>query len=118
MLIINTTGEIIHKIVGLHACGRITLRNRRRIKETRFTHSKRIPKGNKDWTFIKYLVALKYANEKETYEQVARTYISRFPIDSLLNLEIWNIMKAYCKRSIQSRISFHGGTYKRPEQRV
>ena len=105
MLIINTTGEIIHKIVGSMPAEELLSAIEEGLQgNTIYTFEKEYQKGNKDWTFIKkYLVALKYANEKETYEQVARTYISRFPIDSLLNLEIWNIMKDIIVKDPYSR---------------
>ena len=54
---------------------------------------KEYDKGNREWSFIqKYLNLLETAVERKEYEKVAREYASRFPVDSLLNQDIWNIV--------------------------
>ena len=94
MLIIDNKGELVHKVVGSQPADDLIRAIEAGLQgNTIYTMIKEYEQGNREEAFVKkYLVALENANEKERYEQVARAYAAQFPIDSLLNPELWAIM--------------------------
>lgn len=94
MLILTAQGEIIHKVSGCRPVDELIAAIEEGLQgNTIYNLKKEYDKGNREWNFIqKYLNLLETAVERKEYEKVAREYASRFPVDSLLNQDIWNIV--------------------------
>lgn len=94
MLILTAQGEIIHKVSGCRPVDELIAAIEEGLQgNTIYNLKKEYDKGNREWSFIqKYLNLLEAAAERKEYEKVAREYASRFPVDSLLNQDIWNIV--------------------------
>ena len=98
MLIISPQKEeILHKVVGSQPADELLAAIESGLQgNTIYALEKEYRQGRKDDGFIKtYLTALDNANEKERYEQVARAYMAQFPMDSLLNPEIWEMAERF-----------------------
>lgn len=94
MLILTARGEVIHKVAGCHPVDELIAAIEEGLQgNTIYNLKKEYDNGNREWSFIqKYLNLLETAAERKEYEKVAREYASRFPIDSLLNKDIWGIV--------------------------
>lgn len=94
MLILTSRGELLHKVTGMHPADELIAAIEEGLKgNTIYTMEKEFEKGNREKDFIlKYLYLLKASSERKQYEKVARAYASRFPVDSLLNKEIWSMV--------------------------
>ena len=98
MLIIDAQGNLLHAIKGAGREGE-TLVNF--IKEglsgkPLYEIEKEYQQGKRDLEFVmKYFRALEDAYEKEKCEQIAREYAAQFPMDSLLNPDIWMMLGKY-----------------------
>ncbi len=105
MLIIRPNGEIIHKILGYMPADELLKAVEDGLQgNTIYTMAKEYAAGNREAGFIKeYLQALDYAGEKETHEKLVRQYAAQFPIDSLFNREIWDLMKRYIVQAPYSK---------------
>lgn len=97
LLIINCKGEIIHKIVGSSSADDLLMAiNAGLAGNTVYNLEKEYQQGKRDLEFVmKYFRALEDAYEKEKCEQIAREYAAQFPMDSLLNPDIWMMLGKY-----------------------
>ncbi|MBC5619875.1 thioredoxin family protein [Butyricimonas hominis] len=94
MLILTAQGEVIHKVSGCRPADELIAAIEEGLQgNTIYNLRKEYDRGNREWSFIqKFLHLLETASERKEYEKVAREYASRFPIDSLLNKDIWDIV--------------------------
>ncbi|WP_065218987.1 MULTISPECIES: thioredoxin family protein [Butyricimonas] len=93
MLILTPQGEIIHKVAGTRSADKLIAAIDMGLQgNTIYNSRKEYETGNREWDFVqKYLNLLELAAERKEYAKVAREYAARFPIDSLLNKDIWDI---------------------------
>ena len=62
--------------------------------------------GNRDYNFIlTYLDLLLKSGENEKYADVKRAYVKQFPVDSLLNPQIWELGSRIYSTPQHGRIS-------------
>ncbi len=97
MLILNAKGELLHKVTGMHPADELIAAIAEGLQgNTIYVLEKEFEKGNREKEFIlKYLYLLKASSERKQYEKVARAYASQFPVDSLLNKEIWSMVNKF-----------------------
>lgn len=95
MLIIDTEGKLIHKVVGSQPAEELLNAIEEGLKgNTIYVLEEKYRQGNRDAAFIKkYLAALNSVSDKQKYAEVAYEYAATFPIDSLLNVDLWKIME-------------------------
>ncbi len=95
MLIIDTKEKLIHKVVGSQPAEALLSAIEEGLKgNTIYVLEEKYRQGNRESEFIKkYLAALKNVSDKEKYEKVACAYAATFPMDSLLNAELWQLME-------------------------
>ncbi|MDE7073906.1 MAG: thioredoxin family protein [Odoribacter sp.] len=95
MLIIDTEGKLIHKFVGSQPAEELLNNIEEGLKgNTIYVLEEKYRQGNRESEFIKkYLAALNNVSDKEKYEEVACAYAATFPMDSLLNAELWRLME-------------------------
>lgn len=94
LLVIDTEGRLIHKVVGCRPAYELIAAIDAGLKgRTIYTLKREFEEGNREWGFIcEYLRLLDKVGEEKQYEAVARAYASRYPLDSLLNPDIWGIL--------------------------
>jgi len=95
MLIIDTEGKLIHKVVGSQPAEELLKAIEDGLNgNTIYALEEQYRQGNRESGFIKkYLKALSNISDKEKYAEVAGAYAATFPIDSLLNTELWQIVE-------------------------
>lgn len=94
LLVIGADGRVIHKVAGSRPAEELIAAVDAGLGgNTIYTLKPEFDAGNREWDFIcPYLDLLDIAGEDKQYEAVARAYASQFPIDSLLNPDIWRIL--------------------------
>lgn len=105
MLIIDTEGKLIHKIVGSQPAEELLDAIEDGLKgNTIYALEEQYRQGNREAGFVKkYLKALNNISDKEKYAEVAYAYAAEFPMDSLLNPELWRIMERLVVKKPYSR---------------
>lgn len=105
LLILNAEGELVHRLVGYQPMQPLINSIQRGLDGISIYMMRgKYHQHKDDWTFVKdYLWALRFACMMQEYEEVARTYVGRFPLDSVLTKDFWEIMRPivvedpYCK---------------------
>ncbi len=94
LLVISSEGEILHRMLGARTAEELLGGIEDGLAgNSIYIMGKEYQQGNRDKDFIqKYLYLLINSHESEKYQEVAYDYFSHFPIDSLLNKEVWDIM--------------------------
>ena len=94
LLVIDAEGNLVHKLVGYRPSSYLPdLIQRGLDGDNIYTKRKMYDQHKGERAFIKsYLWALWNANEFEEYKKVGREYLSRYPLDSLLTKDMWNML--------------------------
>ncbi|MDE7073905.1 MAG: thioredoxin family protein [Odoribacter sp.] len=90
-------GNLMHRIVGFYPAENILQEVQNGIDgRTWQMMAKEYEAGKRDLPFVKeYLNSLATANEEKRYQEVVMGYIKSFPMDSLMNKEIWELGEVY-----------------------
>ncbi|RKE04354.1 thioredoxin family protein [Marinifilum flexuosum] len=108
-LIINTKGEVIHRIVGAYGADEfIEYVKEARAEDKNFAAlSKAYETGKRDGEFMfSYLRALRLANLGKEEARKANKYIASLAKDDLLKKENWNIIKYFMKEPLTDEFRF------------
>lgn len=93
LLLINTEGKVLHRIVGYFPAETILQAIKDGVEgRTWQAMEKEYPAKKKDHAFImNYLNALATGGEGDKYSEVRKAYVRQFPLDSLMNKDIWEL---------------------------
>ena len=97
LLLIDTEGKVLNRIVGFFPAETILKAIQNSVEgRTWQVMEQEYQAGKRDRDFVmEYLEALLTADEGEKYDKVKREYIAQFPLDSLMNKEIWELASGY-----------------------
>ncbi|WP_282015440.1 thioredoxin family protein [Marinifilum flexuosum] len=108
-LVINSKGEVIHRIVGAYGADEfIEYIKEAQTEDKNFaTLSKAYETGKRDGEFMfSYLRALRLANLGKEEARKANKYIASLAKDDLLKKENWNIIKYFMKEPLTEEFRF------------
>ena len=96
LLMFTTDGELYHRMVGYYPAESMLRALRVRLSgQTPESLGKEYDAGRRDYDFIMtYLDVLVTAEQMEKYAEVKRDYVRSFPLDSLLNPQVWEIAES------------------------
>lgn len=97
MLVVNPEGTVIHAIVGFRS-GKALIEDITNGLEGKNLANleKQYKAGERSINFMKdYLKALKDAYKKKKIETVSKDYLSKLPVETLLDQDIWEMAKDY-----------------------
>lgn len=102
-LVINSKGEVIHRVVGGHGADEFIelIKEAQDPKKTFAALSKAYEDGQRDGAFMfSYLRALRLANLDKEEARKAKKYIASLQKEDLLKKENWNIIKYFMKEPL------------------
>lgn len=108
-LIINSNGEVIHRIVGAYDADEfISYVKEAQTKDKNFAAlSKAYEAGQREGEFMfSYLRALRLANLDKEEARKAKSYIASLAKEDLLKKENWNIIKYFMKEPLTDEFRF------------
>jgi len=99
LLLIRTDGSVMQRIVGAFPAEEILEAIRNGVNgKTWQALEKEYLNGKRDYDFITtYLNILLKSGEEKKYAEVKRAYVKQFPVDSLLNPQIWELGAEYIR---------------------
>ncbi len=99
LLLIQTDGTVMSRIVGAYPAEEILQSIKDGLEgKTWQKMAQEYEAGKRDYNFIiDYLNRLSIAGEDKKYEEVRHSYVKSFPVDSLLNRQIWDLGKDYIR---------------------
>lgn len=97
LLLIKTDGTVMQRIVGAFPAEEIMTAVQNGLDgKTWQSLEKEYNAGKRDYDFVMtYMDLLLKSGEDKRYEEVKRAYVKQFPVDSLLNPQIWELGKDY-----------------------
>ena len=97
LLHIKTDGTVIQRTVGVFPAEELMATIKNGLDgQTWQVLEKEYNTGNREYDFVMaYLDMLLKSGEEKRYEEVKRAYVKQFPVDSLLNPQIWELSKDY-----------------------
>ena len=100
LLMFTTDGELYHRMVGYYPAESMIRVLRVRLSgQTPESLEKEYKAGRRDYDFIMtYLDVLVTAEQMEKYAEVKRDYVRSFPLDSLLNPQVWEIAESVIEK--------------------
>ncbi|WP_065218988.1 MULTISPECIES: thioredoxin family protein [Butyricimonas] len=99
LLLIRPDGSVMQRIVGAYPTKEILEAIQNGLAgKTWQTLEKEYLNGKKDYDFVmSYLDMLLKSGEEKKYAEVKRSYVKQFPVDSLLNPQIWELAAEYVR---------------------
>ena len=93
LLVVNTEGKILHRLVGYQPMKPLINSIQRGLDGVNiYTMREEYPQHKNEKAFVKdFLWALRFAYIMDEYATVAREFTSRFPQDSLLTKDFWEM---------------------------
>lgn len=101
-------GRLMHRIVGFYPAEEILQAVQNGIDgRTWQVMAKEYEAGKRDLDFVKaYLNSLVTAGEDKRYESVVVDYMESFPMDSLMNKDIWELVEMYIRDPHSERFQY------------